>query len=109
MTAAPELFGQAAGRRQPAVSADAVTRVFGRGHAAVQALRGVTFDVTQGELVAVCGRSGSGKTTLLNILAGLDRPTSGRAWVDGREVTAMSRDERLTLRREQVSLVFQSF
>ncbi len=91
------------------VSADSLTRAFGRGAAAVHALRGISFDVRRGELVAICGRSGSGKTTLLNILAGLDRPTSGTAWVAGQEVTAMSRDEQLRLRRERVALVFQSF
>jgi putative ABC transport system ATP-binding protein len=91
------------------VTAESLTRTFGRGQAAVHALRGVSFNVRQGELVAICGRSGSGKTTLLNILAGLDRPTSGRAWVGGKDVTAMNRDEQLRMRRERVALVFQSF
>jgi len=91
------------------VRTQGLTRVFGRGDAAVHALRGVTFDVGQGELVTICGRSGSGKTTLLNILAGLDRPTSGRAWVTGLDVTAMNRDQQLRLRRERVCMVFQSF
>jgi len=91
------------------VRTEALTRTFGRGPTAVHALRGVTFSVRRGELVAVCGRSGSGKTTLLNILAGLEQPTSGRALVTGLEVTAMSREEQLRLRRERVALIFQSF
>jgi putative ABC transport system ATP-binding protein len=91
------------------VRAQAVTRTFGRGPTARQALRGATLTVARGELVALCGRSGSGKTTLLNIIAGLDTPTSGRVWVDGDEVTAMGRDQRLRLRRETIAMVFQSF
>jgi putative ABC transport system ATP-binding protein len=87
----------------------AVTRTFGRGAAVRHALRGVTLTVGRGELVALCGRSGSGKTTLLNVIAGLDAPTSGQVWVDGAEVTAMSRDELLRLRRETVAMIFQSF
>jgi putative ABC transport system ATP-binding protein len=91
------------------VEVDSVTRTFGRGAAAVQALRGVSFTVARGELVALRGRSGSGKTTLLNLIAGLERPTSGRIWVAGQDVTAMSRDETLALRRTSVALIFQSF
>jgi putative ABC transport system ATP-binding protein len=91
------------------VRVDSVTRTFGRGPAARQALRGVTLSVTRGELVAVSGRSGAGKTTLLHVIAGLDMPTSGQVWVDQAEVTAMSRDQRLTLRRETVAMIFQSF
>jgi putative ABC transport system ATP-binding protein len=107
--AANKALGQSPGQGPAAVRTDSLARTFGRGQAAVHALRGVSITVGQGELVAVCGRSGSGKTTLLNLLAGLDQPTSGQAWVGGLEVTAMSRDEQLRLRREQVSLVFQSF
>jgi putative ABC transport system ATP-binding protein len=91
------------------VRIDSVTRTFGRGQAARQALRGVTLTVARGELVALCGRSGSGKTTLLNTISGLDTPTSGQVWVDGAEVSAMTRDQRLRLRRETIGMVFQSF
>lgn len=97
------------GPGEPAARTEDLTRTFGQGSSAVHALRGVSMTVQRGELIAICGRSGSGKTTLLNLLAGLDRPTSGRAWVAGLEVTAMSRDEQLRLRRDHVSLVFQSF
>jgi len=91
------------------VRTEELTRTFGHGESAVHALRGVSITVRRGELIAICGRSGSGKTTLLNLLSGLDQPTSGRAWVAGLEVTAMSRDEQLRLRRDHVALVFQSF
>jgi putative ABC transport system ATP-binding protein len=91
------------------VRTESLSRTFGHGASAVHALRGVSMNVRKGELIAVCGRSGSGKTTLLNVLSGLDKPTSGKAWVSGLEVTSMSRDEQLRLRREHVSLVFQSF
>ena len=86
-----------------------VARTFGRGETAVHALRGVSFDVLVGQLVAVRGRSGSGKTTLLNIVGGLDAPTHGTVRVAGHEVTAMTERERLLLRRSTVAFIFQSF
>ena len=86
-----------------------VTRTFGHGPAATTALRGVSLTVGEGELVALRGRSGSGKTTLLNIVGGLDSPDSGTVFVDGSDVTAMSERERVCLRRETVTYIFQSF
>jgi putative ABC transport system ATP-binding protein len=91
------------------VAADGICRTFGSGHTAVHALRGVSFTIDRGQLVALRGRSGSGKTTLLNIIGGLDHPTAGRVWVDGREVNRMSERERLALRRDRVAFIFQSF
>ena len=93
----------------PLVTVRDVARTFGRGETAVHALRGVSFDVLVGQLVAVRGRSGCGKTTLLNIVGGLDAPTSGTVRVAGREVTAMTERERLLLRRSTVAFIFQSF
>ena len=91
------------------VSAEEVTKTFGRGPAASHALRGVTFTVATGQVVALCGRSGSGKTTLLNIVGGLDRADTGRVLVAGHDVTAMSESERMKLRRGGVAYIFQSF
>ena len=99
-----------AGQPPPAmVAAEDVRRTFGRGHTAVHALRGVSFTVGRGQLVALRGRSGSGKTTLLNIIGGLDDPTAGRVWVDGREVNRMTERQRLALRRDRIAFIFQSF
>ena len=93
----------------PMVTVDEVARTFGTGHTATRALRGVSFSVSSGELVALRGRSGSGKTTLLNIVGGLDRPDQGTVRVAGQEVTALSERERLRLRRDSVAFIFQSF
>jgi putative ABC transport system ATP-binding protein len=94
---------------QVMVAAEDIHRAFGRGQLAVHALRGVSFTVDRGQLVALRGRSGSGKTTLLNIIGGLDDPTTGRVWVDGREVNRMTERQRLALRRDTVAFIFQSF
>jgi putative ABC transport system ATP-binding protein len=93
----------------PAVAAAAVTRRYGEGESAVDALRGVSLDVPPGQFTAVMGPSGSGKSTLMHILAGLDRPTSGSVSIEDREITTM-RDKELTLlRRSHVGFVFQFF
>ena len=86
-----------------------MTRTYGSGSTATAALRGVTFTVGAGKLVALVGRSGSGKTTLLNIVGGLDSPDSGSISVAGYDMTAMGERERLRLRRGTVAFIFQSF
>jgi putative ABC transport system ATP-binding protein len=100
------IAGPAAG---PLVSVREVSRTFGTGHTAVQALRQVSCSIQRGQLVTVIGRSGSGKTTLLNIVGGLDRPTSGSVEIDGRDVAALTDRERTALRRSTVAFIFQSF
>lgn len=93
----------------PVVEAVGLSRDFVVGGTTVHALRGVDLAVSNGELVGVRGRSGSGKTTLLNLLGGLDRPTAGRALIDGRDIAAMTEPERVELRRRNVSFIFQAF
>jgi putative ABC transport system ATP-binding protein len=91
------------------VTAKDVTRRYGEGGAAVDALGGVSLDVEQGKLTAVMGPSGSGKSTLMHILAGLDKPTSGSVVVDGQEITTMDDNELTKLRRRSLGFVFQFF
>ncbi|MEU8229189.1 ABC transporter ATP-binding protein [Actinoplanes sp. NPDC048967] len=84
-------------------------RDFPAGDGVVHAVRGVSFTVARGELVAVRGRSGAGKSTLLNLIGGLDRPTSGRIEVAGRDVGGATERELLELRRTTIGFIFQSF
>jgi putative ABC transport system ATP-binding protein len=86
-----------------------VTRVYGRGPAAVRALRGVDLCVAAGDFVAVMGPSGSGKSTAMNILGCLDTPSSGSYRFQGLEVGGLSRDQRALLRRRYLGFVFQGF
>jgi putative ABC transport system ATP-binding protein len=86
-----------------------VTRTYGSGPTATAALRGVSFTIGEGQLVALRGRSGSGKTTLLNVVGGLDAPDGGSIMVAGQDVTAMGDRDRMRLRRETVAYIFQSF
>jgi putative ABC transport system ATP-binding protein len=91
------------------VVTEGLGRDFRAGASVVHALRDVDLSVQNGTLTVVHGRSGSGKTTLLNMIGGLDRPTRGRVWVDGEEISTKGEDELVRLRRDKIGFVFQSF
>jgi putative ABC transport system ATP-binding protein len=93
----------------PVVTATDVTRRFGEGETAVDALRGVSLQIERAKLTAVMGPSGSGKSTLMHILAGLDKPTSGSVTVAGEEITTMDDNELTLLRRKHIGFVFQFY
>jgi putative ABC transport system ATP-binding protein len=95
--------------REPVVVTEGLGRDYEAGGRAVHALRDVDLRIPRGALTVVHGRSGSGKTTLLNVIGGLDRPTHGRVWMDGDEVSAKGEDELVALRREKIGFVFQAF
>ena len=86
-----------------------LTKVYGNGENEVRALDGVSFSVEKGEFVAVIGPSGSGKSTLLHILGGVDRPTSGRVLMDGKDVYAQNEEQLAIFRRRQVGLIYQFY
>jgi len=91
------------------VQAKDVTRRYGEGETAVDALRGISLDVDAGQLVAVMGPSGSGKSTLMHILAGLDKPSSGTVTIAGEEITTLPDNQLTRLRRRHIGFVFQFF
>ncbi len=93
----------------PVISCQELTRVFKTGEKTVIAVNNLTLDILPGEILAVTGRSGSGKTTLLNLLSGLDRPTSGRVYFQGRELSTLNEAGLTELRRHKIGFVFQSF
>ena len=86
-----------------------LTKVYGTGENEVRALDGVSFSVEKGEFVAVIGPSGSGKSTLLHILGGVDRPTGGKVFMDGKDVYAQNEEQLAIFRRRQVGLIYQFY
>jgi putative ABC transport system ATP-binding protein len=91
------------------VTANGVTRRYGEGDTAVDALRGVSIEIARGQLTAVMGPSGSGKSTLMHILAGLDKPTDGSVTIAGTEITELNDAQLTRLRREHIGFIFQFF
>jgi putative ABC transport system ATP-binding protein len=103
--------GQARERaaEHPVVAAEKLSRRYGEGETAVDALRGVSLEISKGRLTAVMGPSGSGKSTLMHILAGLDKPTSGEVRIAGTGIAGLNDTELTKLRREHIGFIFQFF
>src|SRR5260370_31713786 len=91
------------------ITLESVYKSYRRGEVDIRVLQGVALEIQRGELVALVGASGSGKSTLMNILGCLDRPTSGKYWLDGNEVSPFSADQRALLRSSKIGFVFQNF
>ncbi len=94
---------------EPAIELDGVTKSYGVGELAVQAIRGIDLTISAGQFVVVLGPSGSGKTTLMNLMGGIERPSSGTIRVAGQELTAETEGELTTFRRRELGFVFQFF
>ena len=86
-----------------------ISKTYGSGEAAVEALKNVSFSVEKGECVAIVGESGSGKSTLLNMIGALDSPTAGKVIIDGKDIMAMKDDAATIFRRRNIGFIFQAF
>ena len=93
----------------PVLKTEKLTKIYGNGEAQVNALSCVDFEVEAGEFVSIVGTSGSGKTTLLHMLGGLDRPSSGKVFVGGKDIFTLKEDELTVFRRRKIGFVFQSY
>ena len=88
---------------------ESLSKTYGSGSTAVQAVKNVSFTVPKGEFTAIVGESGSGKSTLLNIIGGLDFPTSGKVFIDGKDIFALKEKELTVFRRRNIGFIFQAF
>ncbi len=86
-----------------------LTKIYGKGESKVTAVDNISFSVEKGEFIAIVGSSGSGKSTLLHLIGGVDRPTSGRVLVDGKDIYQMNDDNLAIFRRRQVGIVYQFY
>ena len=86
-----------------------LTKIYGKGESRVVALDNISFSVEKGEFVAIVGASGSGKSTLLHLLGGVDRPTSGKVYIDGKDIFSFDDDKLAIFRRRQVGLIYQFY
>ncbi len=93
----------------PLVRTENLTKIYGQGSTAIRALDGVNLSIQPGEFVAVMGPSGCGKSTLLHLIGGLDRPTGGKVFLDGEDLTALNDDRLTAIRRRKMGFVFQFF
>ena len=99
----------ATSEKVPTIRLDGVYKTYDLGEIQVQALRGVSLEIYPGEFVAIMGASGSGKSTLMNILGCLDKPTRGRYYLDGKDVSGLTKDELAKIRSQKIGFVFQQF
>ncbi len=95
--------------KETVIQVEKLVKNYQLGKVSIPALRGISFDVAKGEFLVVIGPSGSGKTTLLNMLGAIDKPTSGRIFIDGRDITTLGEGELTKLRRHKIGFIFQFY
>jgi len=94
---------------QPFILLENITKTYRLGEVDILALRGVSLAINEGDFIAIMGASGSGKTTLMNIIGCLDRPTGGKYYMEGTDISTLNRDERAKIRNKKIGFVFQNF
>ena len=86
-----------------------LVKTYGKGETKINAVDDISFTINKGEFVAIVGASGSGKSTLLHLIGGVDRPTSGKVYIDGKDIYALNNDNLAIFRRRQIGLIYQFY